>query len=127
MDEIQAKLAEGADFNALITEYDEDPGMTADSVGYPVCATNLDWVVEFKDASMALANVGDVSDVVRSDYGVHLIKYESDIAEGEIGLETVREVLTTELQTTKESNNLDTLLDQWVEEAKAVVHTKELQ
>lgn len=126
VDEITAKLAEGAEFDALITEYNEDPGMTADSVGYPVCATSIDWVTEFKDASMALANVGDVSGAVRSDYGIHIIKYQSDIAEGEIGLENVREALTAEVLATKESNNIETSLAQWVEEAKAVVNEKEL-
>jgi len=126
IDEINAKLAEGAEFDALITEYNTDPGMNADSVGYPVCATSVDWVNEFKEASMALANVGDVSAPVRSDYGIHIIKYQSDIAEGEIGLETVREDLMAEMQSTKESENVETMLAQWVEEANAVVHEKEL-
>jgi len=126
IDEITAKLAEGADFNELITEYNEDPGMTADSVGYAVCDTSVDWVIEFKDASMALANVGDVSEPVRSEYGIHIIKYESDIAAGEIGLENVREALTAELQAAKESENIETSLAQWVEEANAVIHEKEL-
>ena len=126
IDEINAKLAEGAEFDALITEYNEDPGMNADSIGYAVCATSVDWVNEFKDASMALANVGDVSAPVRSDYGIHIIKYQSDIAEGEIGLENVREALSAEMQATKESNNIETSLAQWVEEANAVIHEKEL-
>ncbi len=126
VDEITAKLAEGADFNALITEYNEDPGMTAENVGYPVCATSIDWVTEFKDASMALANVGDVSGAVRSEYGIHIIKYESDIPSGEIGLENVREDLTAELQSTKETENVETILAQWVEEANAKINEKEL-
>lgn len=126
IDEINAKLAEGAEFDALITEYNDDPGMTADSIGYAVCATSVDWVTEFRDASMALANVGDVSEPVRSDYGIHIIKYQSNIAEGEIGLENVREALTEELQTAKESENIETALVQWVEEANAVIHEKEL-
>lgn len=126
IDEINAKLAEGAEFDALITEYNNDPGMTADSVGYAVCATSVDWVTEFRDASMALANVGDVSEPVRSDYGIHIIKYQSDIPEGEIGFENVREALTEELQTAKEAQNIETSLAQWVKEANAVIHEKEL-
>lgn len=126
VDEINAKLAEGAEFDALITEYNEDPGMTADSVGYAVCATSVDWVNEFKEASMALANVGDVSGAVRSEYGIHIIKYQSDIAAGEIGIEAVREALTAELQTEKETANTESTLAAWVEEANAKVNEKEL-
>ncbi len=126
IDEITAKLAEGADFNALITEYNQDPGMTAESAGYPVCAESTEWVTEFKDASMALANVGDISEPVRSSYGIHLIQYAGDIAEGEIGLETVRESLSAELLAAKESANVETVLAQWVEEAAAKVDEKAL-
>ncbi|MBR5546667.1 MAG: peptidylprolyl isomerase [Clostridia bacterium] len=126
VDEITAKLAEGIDFETLIAEYNEDPGMNGETEGYPVCSTSVDWVVEFKDASMALANVGDVSGAVRSEYGIHFIKYQSDIASGEIGLETVREALTAELLSAKESSNVDTILAQWVEEANAKVNEKEL-
>ena len=126
VDEITAKLAEGVDFETLIADYNEDPGMNGETEGYPVCSTSVDWVVEFKDASMALANVGDVSDAVRSEYGIHFIKYQSDIASGEIGLETVREALTAELQSTKESSNVETILAQWVEEANAKINEKEL-
>ena len=126
VDEITAKLAEGADFDALITEYNEDPGMTAEGVGYAVSEASTDWVDEFRTASMALANVGDVSAPSRSSYGIHIIKYAADIAEGEIGLETVREPLTAELQAAKESENVSTMLAQWVEEADAKVDTKSL-
>lgn len=126
VDEITAKLAEGIDFETLIAEYNEDPGMNGETEGYPVCSTSVDWVVEFKDAAMALANVGDVSGAVRSDYGIHIIKYQSDIASGEIGLENVREALTAELQSAKESSNVETVLAQWVDEANAKVNEKEL-
>lgn len=126
VDEITAKLAEGADFDALIAEYNQDPGMNGETEGYLVCATSIDWVTEFKDASMALANVGDVSGAVRSEYGIHIIKYQSDLAAGEIGLENVREALTAELQSTKESNNIDANLAKWVEEANAKINEKEL-
>ncbi|MDD5897711.1 MAG: peptidylprolyl isomerase [Clostridia bacterium] len=127
VDEITAKLAEGEDFNQLITEYNEDPGMTAESTGYAVSADSTNWVDEFKTASMKLSAIGDVSGAVRSEYGIHIIRYESDIAEGEIGLEAVRESLTAELQETKESENIQATLDRWVEEANAVINRKELQ
>ena len=59
--------------------------------GYPVSADSTNWVTEFRDAAMALENVGDVSEPVRSEYGIHIIKYVSDAVEGEVGLDAVRD------------------------------------
>lgn len=127
IEEIQAKLAEGADFNALITEYNQDPGMTAESEGYLVHEASTNWVPEFTAASMALANIGDVSEPVKSSYGIHLIQYVGDVAEGEIGLETVREDLTAELLSTKQSEKINATLEQWIADANAKVYEERMK
>jgi len=113
IDEISAKLAEGVDFAELIAQYNQDPGMNEERPGYAVSAVSTDWVTEFTEASMALSAVGDVSAPVRSSYGIHFIRYESDIAAGEIGLDTVREDLTAELLSEKEAANVEAMLNQW--------------
>lgn len=122
IDEIQAKLAEGAAFADLITEYNTDPGMTADGEGYLVCEASTNWVEEFKNAAMALANVGDVSEPVRSSYGIHIIQYAGDVAEGEIGLENVHDELQASLLSTKQSEAVSATLEQWIEEANAKIY-----
>lgn len=124
--EIQAKLAEGADFNALITEYNQDPGMTAEDEGYLVHETSTNWVPEFTAASMSLAAIGDVSEPVNSSYGIHLIQYAGDVAEGEIGLENVREELTAELLSTKQGEVVEATLEQWVSDANAKIYKDRL-
>ena len=126
IDEINAKLAEGADFDALITEYNQDPGMEDGSEGYLVSAENNDWVTEFKDAAMALAAVGDISEPVRSSYGIHIIRYQSDVAEGEIGFENVRETLTEDVLANKQTEHINTLMTEWMDAADVEVHEKEL-
>lgn len=126
VDEVAAKIAEGADFNALIEEYNTDPGMTADSTGYPVCDASINWVESFKNASMALANVGDVSEAVPSNYGVHFIKYESDAVEGPVSLETVKDAIMEELLATKQSDFYNATIDQWIAEADAKVYEDRL-
>lgn len=122
VDEINAKLAEGADFNELITEYNEDPGMTAESAGYPVSADTTNFVLAFKDGAMALANVGDVSEPVRSPYGYHIIQYASDIPAGEIGLENVKTAIYDELLAQRQEAAYTSALDQWVAEADVKVY-----
>lgn len=126
VDEVQAKIAAGEGFNALIETYNADPGMKADSIGYAVSADSINWVNEFRDASMALAAIGDVSEPVRSSYGVHFIRYESEIAEGEIGLDNVHDAIQEELLTTKKENRVTEVMNQWVEEANAKVYRDRL-
>ena len=122
IDEINAKLAEGADFDALIAEYNQDPGMNDGSEGYLVSAENNDWVYY-----LALAAVGDVSEAVRSSYGIHIIRYQGDVAEGEIGLETVREALTEEVLANKQTTHINDLMTEWMDAAEVKVYEKELK
>jgi len=126
VDEITAKLAAGETFENLITEYNEDPGMTAASVGYAVSADSTNWVTEFKDGAMALAAVGDISEPVRSDYGIHIIQYASDIPAGEIGLETVKTEIYDALLTARQEEAYTAALEQWVEEADAKIYEDRL-
>lgn len=126
IDEIQAKLAAGEDFNALIDEYNQDPGMTSDSVGYAVSAVSTNWVPEFTKASMALAAIGDVSAPVQSSYGIHIIQYASDIPEGEIGFETVREELYSELLESKQEYHYSDVMQSWGENSGAKIYEDRL-
>lgn len=73
-DEVLMKLREGADFDALVKEYNEDPGMTQSPEGYVF--TFGEMVEPFEKAAYAL-KPGQVSDVVESAYGYHIIKREA--------------------------------------------------
>lgn len=126
IDEINAKLAAGESFESLIEAYNQDPGMLNNSQGYAVSAVSTNWVTEFTEGAMALEKIGDVSEPVRSSYGIHLIQYASDIPEGEIGLENVREELENEVLLNKQNEKITTTVNQWVEEADAKIHMKRL-
>lgn len=73
-----ARVNAGEDFNALIAELNEDPGMTSqpdgylfDNQGYTLDGSQM--VSEFTDAAWKLA-VGQNSGLVQTDYGFHIIK-----------------------------------------------------
>ena len=74
IEEIKRKLDEGADFAELAKEYSEDEA-TADKGG------DLGWfqrgqmVKEFEEAAFAL-QPGQISDIIRTKYGFHIIKLE---------------------------------------------------
>ncbi len=70
-EEVLTKAKAGADFDTLVKEYGEDPGMEQSPDGYTFTKGTM--VAEFESASYALA-VGEVSDLVESSYGWHIIK-----------------------------------------------------
>ena len=61
----------GEDFDMLIREYGQDPGMNEFVNGYSFTAGDM--VPEFEQATRAL-QIGEISGLVRSDFGIHIIK-----------------------------------------------------
>ncbi|WP_369743684.1 peptidylprolyl isomerase [Pseudidiomarina sp. PP-1MA] len=80
--EVVDKLSEGADFAALAAEYSDDT-FSAENGG------DLDFIQpgtmdpDFEEAAFALAEVGDVSGVVETSFGFHVIKL-TDKQEGSV-------------------------------------------
>ena len=125
LDEIQSRLDAGEDFQTLIDEYGEDPGMQSEptaTVGYYVSADSTTWDTAFRDAAMLLSNVGDVSEPVLSMSGVHIIRYESDVTPGPVPLDDVRDQLFDEALTAAREEHYGALLDEWVAAIHPVYH-----
>ena len=68
--------AEGADFEALIKEHNEDLGQP--DTGYAVHAATTTYVPAFTAGAMALTQIGDISEPIRTNYGYHILRYEKD-------------------------------------------------
>jgi len=70
--DVKARIDAGEDFAALAAEFSDDAGSAQDGgdVGY---TTGDSFVPEFEDALREL-EVGQVSEPVRSEFGVHIIK-----------------------------------------------------
>ena len=123
-DEILEKLNAGADFDALIDEYNQDSGMAADATarkngGYAVCEGYTSFDSDFLAAALALEKVGDVSGKVNTQFGTHILQYTSDVTEGAVELDTVRDVLQSELLSTKQNEVYDAQEKTWVSVATA--------
>jgi peptidyl-prolyl cis-trans isomerase C len=117
-EEVLAKVQNGGDFDALMAQYGEDPGMKADpskTTGYQVGAKSS-FVAEFLSAAMGLANVGDTTQLVASDYGYHIIKYAGNVPAGAIALADVKEGLRATVLQSKQSDAFSTLIGQWTKE-----------
>ena len=120
-DDILAQLAAGADWDTLMAEKNQDPGMqsgvTAEK-GYAVSADMTSFDSAFVQAAMALEKIGDTSDKIRGEsYGYYIIKYVADEPAGAIDLEQVRETLSTTVLNNKKNDFYDETLAKWVDEA----------
>jgi peptidyl-prolyl cis-trans isomerase D len=74
IEELQQKLADGASFVDLAGEYSEDPGSAQQGGDLGWVATG-EMVKPFEDALFDM-NKGEVSDVVETQFGLHLIKLD---------------------------------------------------
>lgn len=70
-EDLLARIKKGEDFDKLMMEYSQDPGLAEYPEGYTFSYGEM--VEEFEDAAYAL-EVGQVSELVETDYGYHIIK-----------------------------------------------------
>jgi hypothetical protein len=83
---LAAELAAGADFAELAEEHTTDPSGQANGGALPCASTPgfiQSYVPEFVEAALAL-DIGEISDPVETDFGVHLIQlrpYDDAVAE----------------------------------------------
>jgi parvulin-like peptidyl-prolyl isomerase len=68
---LMTQIKSGADFDALMKQYSEDPGSASSARAYTV-SPDAQLVIEFKQLGLRL-KVGEVG-VVQSEYGFHIMK-----------------------------------------------------
>lgn len=112
--EILKEIRSGGDFDALMAQYSEDgrnmeTGALLAPEGYPLLAKG-EMPAEFETAALALKE-GEVSDVVQTDYGYHII-LRLPLDEAPLAAMAV--------ETVTGQYKLDQLEAQWVEKAKVV-------
>lgn len=112
--EIMEKLGAGEDFDALIEQYNEDPGLTKGN--YYVFGAG-EMVPEFEEATKALKIGEYTKEAVKSDFGYHIIKrYEINTEIKEFA----------QFKETKLQEKAMELLDKKVKDAKVKVEEKAL-
>lgn len=119
---------EGGDFEALMEEYGEDPGMKNEAYknGYLTYAGDTGFVTEFADACAALTEDGMTSGLVASDFGYHIIRRVSTVPSGEATFEDVKDSLMESMLTDKKSMTYDQQVEAWVKEVNPDIKTDKL-
>lgn len=114
-EEIYAKIQAGEDFDQLMNEHSEDPGLQGNPDGYTFGKGEM--VPEFEEAAFSL-EAGQVSEIVESSYGYHIIKVEEKMDDYYTPFEEVKEQIKQEL-TQKE---YDKEVEKWKQEAEIVTN-----
>lgn len=117
--------APGADFDALVAQYNQDKGMPA--TGYAVSEASVNFVEAFVKPSMALTAIGEVSQPSRSSFGYHIMQYASDIPEGPVALEGVSETIRAELLNAKEEAAYNAAVEAWRAAADIKLYPERMQ
>ena len=94
------RILEGESFSDLAVEFSQDPGSKTRggrlSNGIARNAENVD--LSFRDALFALDQPGDISDIVRSRFGFHILKLESVTPSRERSFDEIRPALVAEIE-----------------------------
>ena len=122
VDEVCSRMESGDDFNLLIDEYGADEYMKTDygrESGYYVSSDSQLIDAEMRDAAMALESIGDISEPLRCQDGIYILRYESDVPSGAVPFE---EFLTSEELRQSVAENArreyyNTQVEQWLDEA----------
>lgn len=105
--EVLARAKAGESFTLLVKEYSEDPSAMSNA-GDTGFFERGKMVKPFEDAAFALEQTGDLSDVVRTEFGFHVIKLK--------GKRPARDVPFEELK----PKLMDELSQKWIADQKAI-------
>ena len=115
---IAAAIAGGADFEETMKAYNEDSSTEEQMLrGYPVAENSTTYGEAFMAGAMALEHVGDVSDVIVTDYGYFILRYAKDLESGEADFEARKETETEETLTNKKNDAYSAFIDTILDEA----------
>lgn len=116
-DDVLGKIKSGSvTFADAITTYNDDTGMPES--GYSVVTGGKTFVEPFTTAAMNLKAIGDVSELVPTDYGYHILQYVSDVTAGAVAFDSVKQELYDSLLASMQDEAWQTIIDEWTNTSK---------
>ena len=98
-EEIHKRAMAGENFAELAKNYSEGPAAKrGGDLGY---FTRGRMIKEVDEVAFALSNIGDISDIIKSKYGYHIIKLEERQPAKELPLEAVKDRIVRQLKSKK--------------------------
>jgi len=122
-DEVLAKIQSGdVKFDQAVTDFNDDDSMP--EAGYAVSEGSGTYMEPFTTGAMALAKIGDVSGLVATDYGYHILQYTSDITPGAVDYETLKVDIKENLKNTLEEEKWSALVEEWKTKCEVVYYSE---
>ena len=127
LDDIYARLEKGEDFKNLIVEYGKDPGMedvTNLEKGYPVHKESIIYDSAFTQGAFQerMAKVGDYSDPVIGQNGVHVLYYLADMEGGLVMTDEIHQEISDYLVSNKVNEAYNAGLEAWKADMNIVTY-----
>lgn len=113
--EVLNKAKKGEDFEKLIKEYGQDPGMVDNTEGY-IVKQDGQFVPEFEEAAFKLKK-DEISDIVSSTFGYHIIKAYDITPEKIFSFEEKKIELQELVIAIKKNEKWDSTVDEWMKKS----------
>lgn len=97
-DDLLAKLKGGADFAKLARSFSDDPGSARQGGLLPAMTSSSGFVAEFRDAALRLKSPGELSPVVKTQFGYHIIRLEKSEVKLPAGFATRKDQIRKQQQ-----------------------------
>lgn len=119
-EDILKKIKGGQDFAKLASEFSDDPGskMNGGDLGFFAKGR---MIKPFEDAAFSL-KPGEVSGVVETQFGFHIIKVEERKDAGVEGFDTAKEKIRQKLLQDRIKTKVTEFIDSAMKDAKAEIH-----
>jgi len=126
--EVLDKVNAGEDFEALIEEYNEDPGMETYTEGY-IIGADFEGIYDeaFQKAAAELKKEGDVSGLAEGSFGIHIIKRYGDVSTEPVPFEDVKEEIKTLILDSLKDEMYTAKVAEWKEGLEIVTYDKRVQ
>ncbi len=124
--QVLAKLQKGEDFSELAKKYSIDPqaAQSGGELGFHPKGTLMP---EYEEAAAKLTKVGQISGIVRTKYGFHIIRLEGTRPAAYVPFEEVKEFIKQKISQEKQTELLDKYVNDLKKEAKITVHEELLK
>jgi peptidyl-prolyl cis-trans isomerase C len=118
--QVLAKLQKGEDFAELAKKYSIDPqaAQSGGELGFHPKGTLMP---EYEEAASKLTKVGQISGIVRTKYGFHIIKLEGTKPAAYVPFDEVKEFMKQKIAQEKQTELLDKYVNDLKKEAKITI------